>query len=68
MRCCAKAFSRAAGAERLRGSLTPEGSLRLLPGAFRTDGFFIALIERTCLKASPNFAASLSSLASRSSA
>jgi 16S rRNA (cytosine967-C5)-methyltransferase len=35
------------GAERLRGSLTPEGFLRLLPGAFHTDGFFIALIEKT---------------------
>jgi 16S rRNA (cytosine967-C5)-methyltransferase len=34
------------GAERLRASLTPEGALRLLPGAFRTDGFFVALIER----------------------
>lgn len=34
------------GAERLRGSLTPEGFLRLLPGKFHTDGFFIALIER----------------------
>jgi len=33
------------GAERLRASLTPEGALRLLPGAFRTDGFFVALIE-----------------------
>jgi 16S rRNA (cytosine967-C5)-methyltransferase len=30
------------GAERLRGSLTPEGCLRLLPGRFHTDGFFIA--------------------------
>jgi 16S rRNA (cytosine967-C5)-methyltransferase len=30
----------------LCSSLTPEGCLRLLPGAFRTDGFFIALIER----------------------
>jgi 16S rRNA (cytosine967-C5)-methyltransferase len=36
-----------AGAERLRGSLTPEGNLRLLPGVFHTDGFFIAMIERT---------------------
>jgi 16S rRNA (cytosine967-C5)-methyltransferase len=36
----------AAGAERLRDSLTPDGALRLLPGAFRTDGFFVALIER----------------------
>jgi 16S rRNA (cytosine967-C5)-methyltransferase len=35
------------GAERLRGSLTRDGCLRLLPGAFHTDGFFIALIERT---------------------
>jgi 16S rRNA (cytosine967-C5)-methyltransferase len=35
------------GAERLRGSLTPEGALRLFPGHFQTDGFFIALIERT---------------------
>jgi 16S rRNA (cytosine967-C5)-methyltransferase len=34
------------GAEHLRGSLTPEGALRLLPGAFHTDGFYIALIER----------------------
>jgi 16S rRNA (cytosine967-C5)-methyltransferase len=34
------------GAERLRGSLTPQGALRLLPGTFHTDGFFIALIER----------------------
>ena len=34
-------------ADRLKASLTPEGALRLLPGAFHTDGFFIALIERT---------------------
>ena len=34
------------GAERLLGSLTPEATLRLLPGTFRNDGFFIALIER----------------------
>jgi 16S rRNA (cytosine967-C5)-methyltransferase len=34
------------GSERLRASLTPEGYLRLLPGAFHTDGFFIALLER----------------------
>lgn len=37
----------AAGAEGLRSCLTREGALRLLPGAFHTDGFFIALIERT---------------------
>jgi 16S rRNA (cytosine967-C5)-methyltransferase len=36
------------GAQHLRDCLTPEGALRLLPGAFHTDGFFIALIE--CLK------------------
>jgi 16S rRNA (cytosine967-C5)-methyltransferase len=36
----------ASGAERLRGCLTPEGALRLLPGAFPTDGFFLALIEK----------------------
>jgi 16S rRNA (cytosine967-C5)-methyltransferase len=34
-------------ADTLRSCLTPEGALRLLPGAFRTDGFFIALIETT---------------------
>ena len=35
------------GTERLLGSLTPEGYLRLLPGTFHTDGFFICMIERT---------------------
>jgi 16S rRNA (cytosine967-C5)-methyltransferase len=34
------------GAERLHQCLTPEGALRLLPGVFHTDGFFIALLER----------------------
>jgi len=34
------------GAERLHGCLTPEGALRLLPGAFHTDGFFIAMMEK----------------------
>jgi 16S rRNA (cytosine967-C5)-methyltransferase len=33
-------------AERLRRCITAEGTLRLLPGVFYTDGFFIALIER----------------------
>jgi 16S rRNA (cytosine967-C5)-methyltransferase len=33
-------------AEKLRNCLTAEGALRLLPGIFPTDGFFIALIER----------------------
>jgi 16S rRNA (cytosine967-C5)-methyltransferase len=34
------------GAERLRGCLGPEDALRLLPGVFNTDGFFITLIEK----------------------
>jgi 16S rRNA (cytosine967-C5)-methyltransferase len=36
-----------AAASRLPGSLTSEGALRLLPGSFSTDGFFIALLERS---------------------
>jgi 16S rRNA (cytosine967-C5)-methyltransferase len=35
------------GAERLRDCLTEEGALRLIPGKLDTDGFFVALIERT---------------------
>ena len=31
----------------LRKYLTPDGALRLLPGAFGTDGFFIAMLEST---------------------
>jgi len=34
------------GAERLMRSITPQGSLRLLPGESHTDGFFAALIAR----------------------
>ncbi|MGC1460748.1 MAG: 16S rRNA (cytosine(967)-C(5))-methyltransferase RsmB [Terracidiphilus sp.] len=34
------------GAIRVRDCLTEEGALRLLPGVFHTDGFFIALMER----------------------
>jgi 16S rRNA C967 or C1407 C5-methylase (RsmB/RsmF family) len=37
----------ASGAEQLHRNITPEGTLRLLPGAFHTDGFFVALLERT---------------------
>jgi 16S rRNA (cytosine967-C5)-methyltransferase len=33
-------------AVRLRTCLTPDGALRLLPGALPTDGFFVALLER----------------------
>ncbi|MGD0731234.1 MAG: transcription antitermination factor NusB [Terracidiphilus sp.] len=37
----------ASGAGGLQGCLTQEGALRLLPGVFKTDGFFVALMERT---------------------
>ena len=33
-------------APRLGAALTTQGALRLLPGEFHTDGFFIAIIER----------------------
>jgi 16S rRNA (cytosine967-C5)-methyltransferase len=36
----------ASGGQKLKQCITPDGFLRLLPGAFHTDGFFIALIER----------------------
>ncbi len=42
-----KGILTARGAERLQGCITPEGALRLMPGAARSDGFFVALIERT---------------------
>ncbi|MGB0051887.1 MAG: RNA methyltransferase, partial [Terracidiphilus sp.] len=35
-----------AGSDRLRECLTPDGALRLLPGALPTDGFFVALIQK----------------------
>ncbi len=34
------------GADRLSGCVMPDGSLRLLPGEFHTDGFFVARIEK----------------------
>lgn len=34
------------GAERLMQCVTADGTLRLLPGALETDGFFVAVIER----------------------
>ena len=37
----------ARGEQTLEKCLTPEGALRLLPGASPTDGFFAALIEKT---------------------
>ena len=36
----------APAAAQLRDCLTPEGALRLLPGALPTDGFYVALIEK----------------------
>jgi 16S rRNA (cytosine967-C5)-methyltransferase len=33
-------------AEKLRGCVTAESALRLLPGVFRTDGFFVCVLER----------------------
>ena len=35
----------ASGASRLRGCVSSEGALRLMPGDFGTDGFFVALLE-----------------------
>jgi len=35
------------GAKRLHDCLTPDGALRLMPGVFHTDGFFVAIMERT---------------------
>jgi 16S rRNA (cytosine967-C5)-methyltransferase len=34
------------GAGKLRGSITDEGALRLLPGAVGTDGFFVVILKR----------------------
>ena len=39
-------------AGRLRCALSPEGFLRLTPGTFATDGFFIAIIEKVTHPAS----------------
>ena len=36
----------ATGADRLQTCITSEGYLRLLPGTFHTDGFFVALIDK----------------------
>jgi len=37
----------AGAAQSLKNSITAEGYLRLIPGAFGTDGFFVALLEKT---------------------
>ena len=34
------------GAKRLHDCLTREGALRLLPGVFHTDGFFVCILEK----------------------
>ena len=47
IRTLAKTGILTADAERLLDSLMPEGALLLLPGARPTDGFFVALIEKT---------------------
>jgi 16S rRNA (cytosine967-C5)-methyltransferase len=36
----------ASGAENLLHGITAEGVLRLLPGVFESDGFFVAMIEK----------------------
>lgn len=41
----ARLLREGAGA-RLRGSVSGEGFLRLMPGAFGTDGFFVAVLEK----------------------
>jgi 16S rRNA (cytosine967-C5)-methyltransferase len=35
--------------ENLQQSITPEGYLRLFPGAFGTDGFFVAILEKPAI-------------------
>jgi len=42
----ARSVLAAGAAEKLQAAITQEGALRLLPGTFDTDGFFIALLER----------------------
>ena len=41
-----KSILHARAAEQLRELITERGALRLLPGAFSTDGFFLAVLER----------------------
>ena len=42
-----KSILKTDGAERLHKCLTPDGAMRLLPGVFPSDGFYVALIEKT---------------------
>ena len=50
----------ARGAEQLRGCLTAEGALTLLPGAVKTDGFYVALIEKRYDSSGPKCSAAKS--------
>jgi 16S rRNA (cytosine967-C5)-methyltransferase len=43
----------AGGAKHLLSSVTSEGYLRLLPGTFHTDGFFVATMEKTDSEPAP---------------
>ncbi len=43
---CREGILSASGAEKLLHGITAEGSLRLLPGMFESDGFFVAMIEK----------------------
>jgi len=43
---CSQLILTQSAADRLRECFTEEGALRLLPGVFHTDGFFIAIIEK----------------------
>ncbi len=49
MEMCNEGILTAEGAERLNDSVTEAGYLRLSPGRFRTDGFFVTLIEKAPL-------------------
>lgn len=44
---CAEEILTTPGAESLNHAVTSEGALRLLPGKFESDGFFVAMIEKT---------------------
>jgi 16S rRNA C967 or C1407 C5-methylase (RsmB/RsmF family) len=43
---CSEGILPGSGAEKLLQVVTAEGSLRLLPGVFESDGFFVAMIEK----------------------
>jgi 16S rRNA (cytosine967-C5)-methyltransferase len=43
---CDEGILTKSGADRLHGCMMPDAGLRLLPGEFHTDGFFVARIEK----------------------